>query len=111
MAPIRCCFDQTAVWHSDAARGPSTPSFDHLVGAGEQRRRNINPERLGSPEVDGKLELGWLHPSFLGPVAERQAEAACLLPECSRCAFHGSHNLLDWRLASRVRPQLPDVLL
>src|SRR5262249_10311770 len=22
----------TAVWHSDAARGPSTPSFDHLVG-------------------------------------------------------------------------------
>src|SRR5215475_13887342 len=33
MAPIRCCFDQTAVWHSDAARGPSTPSFDHLVGA------------------------------------------------------------------------------
>src|SRR5262249_43940461 len=37
MAPIRCCFDQTAVWHSDAARGPSTPSFDHLVGAGERR--------------------------------------------------------------------------
>src|SRR5215468_9817283 len=30
MAPVRCCFDQTAVWHSDAARGPSTPSFDHL---------------------------------------------------------------------------------
>src|SRR5215831_3890109 len=27
MAPIRCCCDQTAVWHSDAARGPSTPSF------------------------------------------------------------------------------------
>src|SRR6516165_10695349 len=25
MAPIRCRFDQTAVWHSDAARGPSTP--------------------------------------------------------------------------------------
>src|SRR5215472_13492089 len=21
MTPIRCCFDQTAVWHSDAARG------------------------------------------------------------------------------------------
>src|SRR5262245_6176350 len=30
MAPIRCCFDQTAVWHSDAARGPSTPSLDYL---------------------------------------------------------------------------------
>jgi hypothetical protein len=32
-------------------------SFDHLVGAGEQRRWNIDPERLGSPEVDDKLEL------------------------------------------------------
>src|SRR5262249_57864639 len=40
MAPIRCCFDQTAVWHSDAARGPSTPSFNHLVGSHEQRLRH-----------------------------------------------------------------------
>src|SRR5262245_43860178 len=36
MAPIRCRFDQTAVWHSDAARGPSTPSFNYLVGDGKQ---------------------------------------------------------------------------
>src|SRR5215472_5016232 len=28
----------TAVWLSEAARGPSTPSFDHLVGAREHRR-------------------------------------------------------------------------
>src|SRR6516225_6941897 len=41
MAPIRCCFDQTAVWHSDAARGPSTPSFNHLVGEREQRWRQV----------------------------------------------------------------------
>jgi hypothetical protein len=46
MAPIRCCFDQTAVWHSDAARGPSTPSFNHLVGAREQRRREVKPKCL-----------------------------------------------------------------
>src|SRR6516225_2017430 len=57
MAPIRCCFDQTAVWHSDAARGPSTPSFDHLVGAGEQRRRNGEVERFRSSHVDARDEL------------------------------------------------------
>src|SRR5262249_41673668 len=44
-------------------------------------------------------------------MAERQAKGACLLPECSPCALHGSCNLLDWRLASRVCPQLFDILL
>src|SRR5262249_56082162 len=61
MAPIRCCFDQTAVWHSDAARGPSTPSLDHLVGDGEQRRWNREAEHPGGLRVDDKLELGRLH--------------------------------------------------
>src|SRR5262249_18672193 len=61
MAPIRCCFDQTAVWHSDAARGPSTPSFDHLVGAGEQRRRNFKAKDPGSLSVDDEFELARLH--------------------------------------------------
>src|SRR6516165_1346222 len=60
MAPIRCCFDQTAVWHSDAARGPSTPSFDYLVGAGEQGRRNFEAESLCSLKVDDQLEFRWL---------------------------------------------------
>src|SRR5262245_43027986 len=58
MAPIRCCFDQTAVWHSDAARGPSTPSFDYLVGGAQERRRHVEAERLGRLEVDHKLVLG-----------------------------------------------------
>src|SRR5947209_7223971 len=35
------------------------PSFDHLVGAGEQRRRHLNAERLGSLEVNHQLELDW----------------------------------------------------
>src|SRR5262245_46112527 len=58
MAPICCCFDQTAVWHSDAARGPSTPSLDYLVGAREHRLRHFEAERLGGLEVEHQLVLG-----------------------------------------------------
>src|SRR5262245_7974188 len=57
MAPVRCCFDQTAVWHSDAARGPSTPSFNHLVGARLQREWNGEPQRLRGLEIDHQFEF------------------------------------------------------
>src|SRR5262249_33583178 len=33
------------------------PLFDHLVGAGEHGRRNVEAERFGSFEVDCKLVL------------------------------------------------------
>src|SRR5262244_1659219 len=56
----RCRFDQTAVWHSDAARGPSTPSLDHLVGTTEQRDREGEAECLRGFEVDDHLDLAGL---------------------------------------------------
>src|ERR1700730_12892474 len=34
--------------------------FDHLVGDGEQRRRNLETERLGRLQIDDEVELGRL---------------------------------------------------
>ena len=44
--------------HSDAARGPSTPSLDHLVGAGEHRGGYIEAEGFRGFQIDHQLVFG-----------------------------------------------------
>jgi hypothetical protein len=51
-----------------AKRATSAASLDHLVGAGEQRRRHVQPERFSCFEINGQLEFGRrLHWKLTGP--------------------------------------------
>src|SRR5215208_4222778 len=53
---LRWCVS-SPFWHLDAVRGPSTPSFDDLVGAGEERGRYGEAERLRGLQVQDHLHL------------------------------------------------------
>jgi hypothetical protein len=55
-------------------RGKRLSLFDHLVGAGEQRERDSEAERLGRLEVDDQLDLALdLHPPCRGRVQAGRA--------------------------------------
>src|SRR6266567_1348028 len=111
MAPIRCCFDQTAVWHSDAARGPSTPSFDHLVGTREQDRRDIETQGPCRLQVDHELELGpllhrqvgWFCPfeDFVDEAAAIAAREAMKVASSSTKMASAGHARIDAKLGSK----------
>src|SRR5215831_12928777 len=58
MAPVPGDSPKTPAWHIDAVRGPSTPSLDHLVGAGKHRCRHFEAERPGGLEIEHSFVLG-----------------------------------------------------
>src|SRR5262249_55758665 len=47
-------------WRTPPSQPRARSLFDHLVGAGEQRWRDGQAERLGGDQIDDEIELGRL---------------------------------------------------
>src|SRR5258708_17333542 len=60
LAPIATVMLQCHDRSKSANRRHQACLFDHLVGAGEERRWHSNAKRLGGFHIDDQLETSWL---------------------------------------------------
>ena len=56
------------------------PLFDHLVGEGEQRRRNRQAERLGDLQIDDEIEFNRLLDRQIGRLRSAQNPVTSFRP-------------------------------
>src|SRR5690349_6357803 len=56
--PFAADSHQPALWHLDAARGPSTPSLDDLIDNGIEALRHTDSKRCSGLHVDGQIVFG-----------------------------------------------------
>src|SRR5437660_10295383 len=89
MAPVPGDSPKTPAWHIDAARGPSTPSLDHLLGAGKQYPRDHDIESFRRLEIDHKLEFGRCLHRKIGRCSA--AENAAHVLRCAPELVYGIH--------------------
>src|SRR5690242_16624877 len=98
--PFAADSHQPALWHLDAARGPSTPSLDYLVGAGRQRRRHFQAEGSCGRQVDDELEFARLNHRQVGRLLafEDATSIDTGLPEAIRQVRTIAHQTTGFRI-------------
>src|SRR5260370_14369434 len=79
-------------------------SFDHLVGAREQRRRNFDAQRTRGRQIDDELKFGGLHHGQVGGLSalEDAASIDAKLPKCFRKVRSVAHQTADLRERSHI---------